>query len=129
LDASYSPRTGRGTSKHLLKEAIKQVFDTLLPGVVNHFDAAHLANLWFKGSEERERVKGELQKYGLDPESVVSQAYVLRCDELDKMERMLTTAELRRIGVTRAFREHRAAAALRYSQVIESEQVTLIPGK
>jgi hypothetical protein len=42
-----------------------------------------------------------LAKYGLAPESVVGQAFTLRSDELEKMERMLTSAERRRNAIVR----------------------------
>ena len=86
-----------------------------------------LAQAWFEGPQEQEKVKSELAKYGLTAEAIVAQTYVLRRDELDKLHRLLAVAEARRIGITRNFNEYRAMSSLGQKPVVEVEQVALVP--
>jgi hypothetical protein len=72
-------------------------------------------------------VKSVLAKHGLDSEAVVGQAYVLRCAELEKMDRMLTAAEMRRTATMRTFNEYRAMSLVPPSAVIDAEQIPLLP--
>jgi hypothetical protein len=122
------------------KEALAGVFVDVLPGYrrlltlegteaqsIQFRKAEALADAWYDGPEEQERVKSELAKYGLDPEGVVGQAFVLRGAELEKMDRMLTAAEMRRTAVMHGFNEYRVLTSVRQSAVIDAKQVTLIP--
>ena len=86
-----------------------------------------LAQAWFEGPQEQEKVKAQLAKYGLSPEAIVAQSYALRRDELDKLHRLLAVAEARRIGITRNFNEYRAMSSLGQKPVVEVEQVALVP--
>ena len=78
------------------REALAAVFANVLPRrslTPNHFSkAAALADAWYAGPEQQEKAKSALAKYGLDAQAVVGQAFILRCDELEKIERMLAAA-------------------------------------
>ena len=86
-----------------------------------------LADAWYEGPEGQKRVKSELAKYGLDPEAVVGQAFVLRGDELEKIDRMLTRVEVRRTAMMQGFNGYRATWPVGQIAAIEPQQVPLIP--
>jgi hypothetical protein len=89
--------------------------------------AKRLAQAWFEGSQEQEKVKSELAKYGFSAEAIVAKIYVLRGDELDKLHRLLDLAEARRIAVTRNFNGYRATSPTGKSPIVEGESVALVP--
>jgi hypothetical protein len=111
------------------KVALRAVLtDVLEEGWIGNYDTAkELAQAWFEGPQEQEKVKAQLAKYGLSPEAIVAQSYVLRRDELDKLHRLLAVAEARRIVITRHFNEYRATSLLAQKPVVEGEQVALVP--
>src|SRR5262249_36371802 len=73
------------------KTALRAVLTDVLPegGCKPWFDrydtVKGLAQAWFEGPHEQEKVKAQLAKYGLSPEAIVAQSYALRRDELDKV--------------------------------------------
>ena len=115
------------------KTALGAVLTDVLPEEgckpwVDRNDAVEgLAQAWFDGPQEQEKVKAQLAKYGLSPEAIVAQSYALRRDELDKLHRLLAVAEARRIGITRNFNEYRAMSSLGQKPVVEVEPVELVP--
>jgi hypothetical protein len=108
------------------KTALAAVLGDVLPNY-DYSTVQRLAQAWFEGPQEQEKVKAELGKYGLNAEAAVAQTYVLRSDELEKLHRLLAAAEARRIGITRNFNEYRANSSLVQKPVIEAEQVPLEP--
>jgi hypothetical protein len=86
------------------KTALRAVLTDVLPEEgckpwFDHYDTVKgLAQAWFEGPQEQEKVKSELAKYGLTAEAIVAQTYVLRRDELHELHRLLAVAEARRIG-------------------------------
>jgi hypothetical protein len=91
------------------------------------WEVENLASKWYEGSTQRKELKSELANYGLDPESAISQALVTRCNELEKMERMLTSVEAKRNAMMRFFDDCRAMAPVMRNQIIDSEQAPLLP--
>jgi hypothetical protein len=86
-----------------------------------------LAESWFEGADQREQVKSQLAKYGLDAQAIVAQTYILMADALDKLHRLLALAEARRTAVARNFHEYRAMSPVRESPVVDAEEVALVP--
>ena len=119
------------------REALADVFANVLPRrsltpnsdtMINDFSkAAALADAWYAGPGQQEKAKSALAKYGLDAQAVVGQAFILRCDELEKMERMLAAAEIRRSAIIRMFNESRAMLPVRKNEVFDHEQVRKLP--
>jgi len=109
------------------KTALRAVLNDVLPEFDRYHTVGGLAQAWFEGPQEQEKVKSELAKYGLTAEAIVAQTYVLRRDEFDKLHRLLAVAEARRIGITRNFNEYRAMSSLGQKPVVEAEQVALVP--
>ena len=110
------------------KTALRAVLNDVLPEF-DRYDATaeRLAQGWFEGPQEQEKVKSELAKYGLSAEAIVAQTYVLRGDQLDKLHRLLAAAEARRTLIIRNFNEYRAMSSLGQKPVAEVEQVALVP--
>ena len=115
------------------KTALKAVLTDVLPeeGCKPWFDRYDtvngLAQAWFEGPQEQEKVKSELAKYGLTAEAIVAQTYVLRRDELAMLHRLVAAAEARRDTITRNFNEYRAMSSLGQKPVVEAEQAALVP--
>jgi hypothetical protein len=65
-------------------------------------------------------------KYGLDPTAINAQAYLARGPELERLDRMLMNAVVKRTAIMRTFEEHRAMSELRQPAVIDSEQAPRI---
>ena len=136
-DTSWEIFRDRGAIANLFAISFKTALGAVLTDVlpeegckpwVDRNDAVEgLAQAWFDGPQEQEKVKAQLAKYGLSPEAIVAQSYALRRDELDKLHRLLAVAEARRIGITRNFNEYRAMSSLGQKPVVEVEQVELVP--
>src|SRR5215471_14313794 len=100
------------------KTALRAVLTDVLPEEgckpwFDHYDTAKgLAQAWFEGPQEQEKVKSELVKYGLTAEAIVAQTYVLRRDELDGVHRLLAAAEAKRTLIIRNFNEYLAMSSL-----------------
>ena len=115
------------------KTALRAVLTDVLPEEgckpwFDHYDAVKgLAQAWFEGPQEQEKVKSELAKYGLTAEAIVAQTYVLRRDELAMLHRLVAAAEARRDTITRNFNEYRAMSSLGQKPVVEVEPVELVP--
>ena len=115
------------------KTALGAVLTDVLPEEgckpwVDRNDAVEgLAQAWFDGPQEQEKVKAQLAKYGLSPEAAVAQSYALRRDELAMLHRLVAAAEARRDTITRNFNEYRAISSLGQKPVVEVEQVELVP--
>jgi hypothetical protein len=96
------------------KTALRAVLTDVLPeeGCKPWFDrydtVKGLAQAWFEGPQEQEKVKAQLAKYGVSPEAIVAQSYAMRRDELHKLHQLVAAAEARRDAITRNFYEYRA---------------------
>jgi hypothetical protein len=81
----------------------------------------------------RGKVIDTLAKYGLEPDSVVGQAFALRCHELEKMEHMLTSAERRRNAIMRELQVHRERSKISREAsneiMIDAEPTQLLPAE
>src|SRR5262249_26779207 len=100
--------------KIALKNALAETFVAVLPGSRRALslkgteayyetcaEAEHLADRYFEGPEGREKVTTELATYGLDGDAIVAQAYVVTGKDLERLDRMLTTATVRRTCIKR----------------------------
>ena len=125
--------------KIALKNALAEIFVAMLPGSRRALslkgteayyetcaEAKHLADRYFEGPGGREKVTTELAKYDLGAEAIVAQAYIVTGKDLERLDRMLTTATMRRTCVKRDLNEHRAMLP-RQTAYIEREKVPLLP--
>ena len=130
-DTSWEIFRHRRAIANLFAISFKTALASVLTDVLPEFDRYHtvqgLAQAWFEGPQEQEKVKSELAKYGLTAEAIVAQTYVLRRDELAMLHRLVAAAEARRDAITRNFNEYRAMSSLGQKPVVEVEQVELVP--
>jgi hypothetical protein len=111
------------------KTALRAVLSDVLPELgckpwFGLYDTVKgLAQAWFEGPQEQEKVKSELAKYGLTAEAIMAQTYVLRRDELDKLHRLLAAAEARRTLLISNFNEYRACPHWGKSQLSKSNRL------
>jgi hypothetical protein len=120
------------------KPALIEIMLRLLPSYGRDQIARELAEQWF-ATAEVERVIGRgkvidtLAKYGLEPDSVVGEAFALRCHELEKMEHMLTSAERRRNAIMRELQVHRESLKISREAsneiMIDAEPTQLLPAE
>jgi hypothetical protein len=95
------------------KPALVETFRRVLPSTARYSGADALADQWYAdpGNEAtavgRSGVVDILAEHGLQPESVVGQAFALRSGELEMMERMLTSVERRRSMIMRELEVYR----------------------
>ena len=124
-DISWEIFRHRRAIANLFAISFKTALRAVLTDVLPEFDCYHtvqgLAQAWFEGPQEQEKVKSELAKYGLTAEAIVAQTYVLRRDELHELHRLLAVAEARRIGIIRSFNEYLAMSSLQQKPVVEAE--------
>jgi len=70
-----------------------------------------------------------LARYGLDEKAITAQAFALRSRELEKLEHMLASAELRRSSMLREIGSYRDGLSWRLRSGIEivDEEFSLAP--
>ena len=81
--------------------------------------ADKLADQWSFNPEVRGRILGLLQEAGLDESSVEAEAFRLSIDDIEKLDRALTLAEVRRDKAIRMIAEYKDSFAIRLRQSAE----------
>jgi len=89
-------------------------------------DPQHLLELTRKQQTLAGALKSELAKYGLDLEAALGEAFVLGCNEVEKAQRVLASAEARRNSTIRSFNDYRTMRAAKGS-LIEATEATVVP--
>jgi hypothetical protein len=74
---------------------------------------------WSSNPEVRYRVLGLLQEAGLDESSVEAEAFRMSMDDLEKLDRALTLAEVRRDKAIRMIAEYKESFSVRLQQSVE----------
>jgi hypothetical protein len=116
------------------RQALLATLEAVLPPEDGIFETGHvykaeaLAEKWYNGQNGRARVVAALAKYGLKPESAAGQAFVLCGDELEKIQRMLASAESRRNAVMRELQVYRESSLSKKArnEIIDAEPAKLI---
>jgi hypothetical protein len=103
-----------------LKNILQQILFRTAPGLPLQVrgTAERLARDWFL-TEKANRVLGLLQKAGFDESSVEAEAFRLRIDDIEKLDRLLTLAEARRDKTLRMIAECSEGLAMRLQQSAE----------
>jgi len=98
----------------LLKcSAVKGLEELLVP-LRGYSEAKSLANAWCRREEDAlNEVQDLLETSGLTMHSVMSQTLSKKMDDVERIDRMLASAEARRHIVLREVDRHRAAVAAR----------------
>ena len=74
---------------------------------LKHPDVEDLARRWFGDKKAQTRVAKLLRKFQMDEVAIEAEAFRLRAEDLDRLDRMLTALELRRDRALRLIAEYR----------------------
>ncbi len=87
------------------------------------------ADEWYTCPDIKEGLVALLARYGLDEKAITAQAFALRSRELEKLEHMLASAELRRSSMLREIGSYRDGLSWRLRSGIEivDEEFSLAP--
>jgi hypothetical protein len=112
-------RLRRGKSNIInaaFRSALQAVLAELLrePGQFEDYvpdEAEELARAWFTNKEAKKKVSGILSRFGLDESAIEAEAIRRSSSDLELLERMLTSLELRRNKTLACIAEYRATLA------------------
>jgi hypothetical protein len=95
---------------------------------LDHMHAAEdLARGWFENERARTKVAKLLRRFGLDEAAVEAEAFRLRAEELERFDRMLALAEVRRDKALRSIADFRQSLAEQIKQstdrILENDEV------
>jgi hypothetical protein len=97
--------------------ALESILEQLLPredyeSVYDHERAANdLAREWFENEKAETQVAALLRKFGLDECTIEAEAFRSRAEDLERLERMLALAEVRRDRALRSIADYRQSLA------------------
>jgi hypothetical protein len=77
-------------------------------------------------------VKQELEKWNLSIENVMAETLVLKLDEVERIDHIISRAEARRVSILREMDRHRTALATslrQATQAIEDAEFSEVPGQ
>jgi hypothetical protein len=92
-----------------------------------------LAHNWFSDLEARSEVLKRLKRFHLDETAIEAEAMRICAADLERLDRMLASAESRRNRMLRSIAEYRADLALqlraRSDRIVEGKALAIEPGK
>ena len=122
----------RRLKSQLLQAAAHEGLERLLASVIDWMQAGPLARKWALGDEEAMgEVERLLGRAGLTFDAVMAQTLAARIDDVERIDRMVIIAEVRRDAVLREIRSRRAAfaqALRRAGDAIDAEFEDVAPG-
>ncbi len=125
----------RRLKSHLLHAAAHEGLARVLTPLLDWASARQLSRKWASGDEEAIcEVERLLGRAGLTIDAVMAQTLAVRIDDVERIDRMVIIAEVRRDAVLREIRSRRAAfgqALRRAGQAIDAEfeDVAPAPGR
>ena len=121
----------RHLKSQLLRAAAHEGLARVLTPLLDWPSADRLSRKWALGDEEAiAEVERLLGRAGLTIDAVMAQTLAARIDDVERIDRMVTTAEARRDAVLREIRSRRAAfgqALRRAGQAIDAEFEDVAP--
>lgn len=90
-----------------------------LEGIDDELEADTLAYDWFHSEKAKSRVAKLLRQFQLDETAIEAEAFRLMSSDIDRMDRMLTLAEVRRDKALRNIAEYRDSLSLQLRQTSE----------
>ncbi len=117
------------------KEALRSILESILEEDDLEFSKGRIseadlkADEWYTCPDIKEGLVALLARYGLDEKAITAQAFALRSRELEKLEHMLASAELRRSSMLREIGSYRDGLSWRLRSGIEivDEEFSLAP--
>jgi hypothetical protein len=121
----------RRLKSQLLHAAAHEGLDLVLTPLIDWVDARQLSRKWASGDEEAVcEVERLLDRAGLTIDAVMAQTLAARIDDVERIDRMIIIAEVRRDAVLREIRSRRLAfgqALRRAGQAIDAEFEDVAP--
>ena len=121
----------RRLKSHLLQAAAHEGLAQVLTPLLDWASAGELSRTWASGDEEAMcEVERLLGRAGLTIDAVMAQTLAVRIDDVERIDRMVIIAEVRRDAVLREIRSRRAAfgqALRRAGEAIDAEFDDLVP--
>jgi hypothetical protein len=121
----------RRLKSHLLHAAAHEGLNQVLTPMLGRLDAHDLSGRWASADEEAVgEVEQLLGQAGLTIDAVMAQTLAARIDDVERIDRMVIIAEVRRDAVLREIRSRRAAfgqALRRAGQAIDAEFEDVAP--
>jgi hypothetical protein len=112
VDLSWEILRMRRPKASFLTAAKRDGLDALLGPVLGDMEANELATEWALRSREAvKQVDKQLAVMGLTMDAVVAQAFALKIDQIERIERLMMHAEARRNAALREVDRHRASLA------------------
>ncbi len=122
----------RRLKSQLLHAAAHQGLERVLTPLLGWLSADKLSGKWASGDEEAiSQVEALLGRAGLTIDDVMAQTLAARIDDVERIDRMVIIAEVRRDAVLREIRSRRAAfgqALRRAGDAIDAEFEDVAPG-
>jgi hypothetical protein len=106
------------------KEALRSILESILEeenlelGEGRIAEADVKADEWYTCPDIKEELTALMARHGLDEQAITAQAFALRSRELEKLEHMLASAELRRSSMFREIATYREGFSCRLSYAI-----------
>ena len=109
---------------------LARVFSSFLPDAT----AEEIATGWAgRDSERVKQVEGLLDQTGLTMEHVIAETLAYRIDDIERIDRMIASAEQRRSAMLREVDRHRTSLASRLrrasDEVVQAEFEDVTPGR
>jgi len=109
---------------------LARVFSSFLPDAT----AEEIATGWAGRDGERvKQVEGLLDQTGLTMEHIIAETLAYRIDDIERIDRMIASAEQRRSAMLREVDRHRASLAARLrlasDEVVQAEFEDVTPGR
>ena len=115
-----------------LQAILKQMlFRRDFDNAFEHEEASEkLAYSWFESEKAKTQVAKLLRAFQMDEGAIEAEAFRLCCEDLDRMDRMMTSAELRRDRALRCVAEYRHTLAKQLQQsterILEHDEIPLL---
>jgi len=112
-----------------LQNVLKQIFfkPECLEKAVYELEAETLADDWFHSQKAKNQVAKLLDQFHLDESAIEAEAFRIMSSDIDKLDRMLTLAEVRRDKALHCIADYRDSLARRLrqssQQILDAEDV------
>lgn len=121
VDLVWETMRLRRLKTSLLNASAANGLKLILKPVVGYVEAGRLADQWFAHDPEaRQHVDALLAQLELTLDAVMAQTLAVKLDDVERIDRMIASAEARRHLVLREVDRHRAAVAARLREASET---------
>jgi hypothetical protein len=131
VDLELDVLRGRRVKAHILKNEEGWRIAKLLTHSLGKEIAEKIAAHWHE-PEIREQFAPDMARAGITVDTILTQAYAMKLDQLERVEYMIASAETRRNNAFREITHHRqtfGAALRRAVDAVDAEYTEVVPSK